>query len=117
MGKTENQLLTLNLYQTQAAVTDKYQADEKLICHALLMGSESGEVQGKIDKQIRKNHNTDFTDEQKHDIALEIGDVLWTCARLADDLGYTLADIANMNLEKLASRDQRDKICGSGDHR
>lgn len=39
-----------------------------------------------------------------HDIALELGDVLWYAALLAYVLGYTLDDIACANLSKLGSR-------------
>lgn len=111
-------VLSLNEYQKKAASTNLYRPGfEKTVCCSLGISSEAGEVAGKVDKCIRKNHNVDFTPEQKNDIALEIGDVLWFCAGLAEELGYTFKDIAQMNLDKLASRQQRDKINGSGDHR
>jgi hypothetical protein len=42
---------------------------------------------------------------------------MWYCATLANDLGYTLQEIAEMNYEKLSSRQKRGKINGSGDYR
>lgn len=112
-GKTD-----VDVYQKLSQRTNKYEPGfEKRVCCSLGLASEAGEVAGKVDKCIRKNHNTDFTDEQKEAIALELGDVLWYAAGLADELGYQLSDVMKMNIEKLASRDKRNKICGSGDYR
>ena len=68
-------------------------------------------------KKVIRDNNDEFTDERKHQIALELGDVMWYAASLAHDLGYTLEEVCQMNLDKLASRMQRDKIHGSGDER
>ena len=53
----------------------------------------------------------------KDQIASEIGDVLWYCAALANDLNMPLAMIANLNEKKLRDRFDRGKINGSGDNR
>jgi NTP pyrophosphatase (non-canonical NTP hydrolase) len=53
----------------------------------------------------------------KGEIAKEIGDVLWYCAALADDLGFSLQQIAEMNMYKLKSRKAAGKIQGDGDNR
>ena len=50
-------------------------------------------------------------------IAAELGDVLWYVAVLADHLDLSLDDIAAANLAKLAGRQQRGVLGGSGDHR
>ena len=42
---------------------------------------------------------------------------MWYCATLANDLGYTLDDICQMNYDKLQSRKNRDAIHGNGDNR
>ena len=47
----------------------------------------------------------------------EIGDVLWYCAALADDLNLTLGMIASQNLAKLQKRKDKGTIGGSGDNR
>jgi hypothetical protein len=36
---------------------------------------------------------------------------------LASDIGYSLEDIAQINMEKLKSRQERNKIEGEGDNR
>jgi NTP pyrophosphatase (non-canonical NTP hydrolase) len=50
-------------------------------------------------------------------MAKELGDVLWYCAGLAEELGYTLQEIAQMNILKLQSRQRRGVIQGNGDER
>jgi len=53
----------------------------------------------------------------RHEVAKELGDVLWYLSNLANDIGYNLDEIADINIEKLTSRKNRDKIKGSGDNR
>jgi len=108
--------MTLNEYQEGARSTAIYPASRQIIYPTLGLTGEAGEVADKVKKVIRDN-NDEFTDERKHQIALELGDVLWYAASLAHDLGYTLDEVAQMNLDKLASRMKRDKIHGSGDER
>ena len=108
--------MTLNQYQEEALKTAIYPEDKKIIYPTLGLTGEAGEVAEKVKKVIRDN-NQEFTDEKKRQIALEISDVLWYCATLAHDIGYTLEDIAQMNVDKLASRQQRNKLGGSGDER
>lgn len=108
--------MTLNQYQEEALKTAIYPEDKKIIYPTLGLTGEAGEVAEKVKKVIRDN-NQEFTDEKKRQIALEISDVLWYCATLSHDLGYTLEEIGQMNVDKLASRQQRNKIGGSGDER
>lgn len=106
--------MTLNEYQERALETAIY--PQPIIYPALGLCGESGEVADKVKKILRDN-NSEFTDERKLAIAMEIGDVLWYCATLSNDLGYTLDEIAEMNYEKLHSRQLRGKLGGSGDNR
>ena len=108
--------MTLNEYQAGALTTAIYPKERTIIYPTLGLTGEAGEVADKVKKVIRDG-NDDFTDERKKQIALELGDVMWYAATLAHDLGYTLEEVCQMNLDKLASRMQRDKIHGSGDER
>lgn len=108
--------MTLNEYQDGARTTAIYPAESKIVYPTLGLTGEAGEVADKVKKVIRDNQGC-FDDERKHQIALELGDVMWYAASLAHDLGFTLEEVCQMNLDKLASRMKRDKIHGSGDER
>lgn len=107
--------MTLDEYQQAALETAVYPEEYRIIYPALGMTGEAGEVADKVKKVIRDYGS--FTDERKREIVKEIGDVLWYCATLANDLGYTLEEVGIMNIEKLKSRKERGVISGSGDNR
>ena len=98
--------MTLNEYQQHALETAIYPDDRRIIYPTLGLTGEAGEVADK-----------EFTPEKKLEIVKEIGDVMWYCATLARDLGYELDDVAQMNVDKLRSRMQRNHLTGSGDNR
>ena len=108
--------MTLDEYQKGARTTAIYPKESRIVYPTLGLTGEAGEVADKVKKVIRDNGGQ-FSDERKREIALELGDVMWYVASLAHDLGYSLEEVAQMNLDKLASRMQRDKIHGSGDER
>lgn len=108
--------MTLDEYQNYALETAIYPKQYKIIYPALGITGEAGECSDKVKKVIRDN-NGEFTDDRKREIAKEIGDVLWYCAALAHDIGYTLNEVSKMNVEKLNSRKERNKINGNGDNR
>ena len=107
--------MELNEYQSKALETAKYPQELKVVYPALGIAGEAGECADKIKKSLRGDYELD--DEHRHAIALEIGDVLWYCATLAHDIGYTLEEVAQMNYDKLRSRAERGKIGGDGDYR
>ena len=108
--------MTLNDYQEKALETAIYPKEFKIIYPSLGLSGEAGECAEKV-KKGRRDCSADFTDEKKSEIAKEIGDVLWYCANLANDIGYTLDTIAEMNYAKLKSRQERNKLTDSGDNR
>lgn len=78
---------------------------------ALGLGGEAGEYSEKVKKLIRDGKL------DKPLAAKELGDVLWYLTRSANELGYNLTDIAEINLVKLTSRQERGVLQGSGDER
>lgn len=86
---------------------------------ALGLASEAGEVAGKIKKQIRDGQH--WTGEQREEhrrkILDEAGDVLWYLAELCTHYDHSLEALAQQNILKLTSRQQRGVIGGSGDNR
>jgi NTP pyrophosphatase (non-canonical NTP hydrolase) len=113
--KKVNQM-TLNDYQKEALTTAIYPDEQRIIYPSLGLTGEAGEVADKVKKVLRDNDGV-FNPERKAEIAKEIGDVLWYCATLARDLDYDLETIAQINIDKLRSRQQRGMLHGSGDNR
>jgi NTP pyrophosphatase (non-canonical NTP hydrolase) len=109
--------LSVNDYQTAALQTAFYpNQGNNLIYPVLGVCGESGEVAEKVKKLIRDGDGT-LTDPDREKIALELSDVCWYVAVLAYELDYTMEEIMQMNLDKLASRAERGVIAGSGDNR
>jgi NTP pyrophosphatase (non-canonical NTP hydrolase) len=82
----------------------------------LMLAGEAGEVAGKLAKIHRDNGGV-VTGADQFAIAKELGDVLWGVAEIATRLELSLEGIAEMNIEKLADRQRRGVIGGSGDER
>ena len=101
----------LNEYQRKAVGFAVYPPTHKILYPTLGLCGEAGEVAEKVKKQIRDGVFN------RHDVAKELGDVLWYLANTANDLGYTLEDIAKLNIDKLTGRKDRNVIKGSGDNR
>ena len=99
-------------YQQQAKQTAVYPPGRALEYLTLGLASEAGEVAGKVKKYFRDGGYLPV-----EDLAAELGDALWYVAMLADHIGYTLTDVAALNLAKLKSRQQRGKLKGNGDNR
>jgi NTP pyrophosphatase (non-canonical NTP hydrolase) len=111
--------MTFNNYQTNASRSAFYPRvfkNQGLYYTALGLVGEAGEIANKV-KKIMRDNNGNLEELAKADIFDELGDVLWYCASLADELGVNLEDVAKVNLIKLEDRMNRGKIQGSGDKR
>lgn len=106
--------MTLNEYQALAMETAIYPSP--IIYPALEICGDAGEIADKV-KKVMRDENGAFTLANKYEIAKEVGDVLWGIANIAHDLGYSLEEIAQMNYDKLKSRQLRGKLGGNGDNR
>lgn len=78
------------------------------------LADEAGECAGKVKKWLRGDSDgvLDVPALMK-----ELGDPLWYIASAADDLGFTLQDVVNINVDKLSSRKERGVLKGDGDNR
>ena len=104
----------LDDYQEAAvklAIYPRFEGNLNFAYPALGLIGEAGEVSEKIKKGIRDGVLN------RHEVAKELGDVLWYLSVLAHEMGYSLDGVARMNLDKLNSRKARDKLHGEGDNR
>ena len=115
----KDKYFTFDQYQTAAGKTAVYpdSGAESLIAIsycALGLAGEAGEVFNKIKKLLRDGDSP----EKRKEITKEVGDVLWYISRLLKELGgYSMAEIAQGNIEKLLDRRARGVTQGSGDNR
>jgi NTP pyrophosphatase (non-canonical NTP hydrolase) len=104
-------------YQQRSRETARYpEAGNNILYPTLGLCGEAGEVADKVKKVLRDRGGV-FGPEERDDLRLELGDVLWYVAQLATELGLELDDVAGANLAKLADRANRNVIAGSGDRR
>ncbi|WP_269622966.1 nucleoside triphosphate pyrophosphohydrolase family protein [Prochlorococcus marinus] len=109
--------MDLNQYQDKSRETARYpDVGNNPIYPTLGLAGESGEVADKVKKVIRDKNGV-FGENEKIQIKLELGDVLWYVAQLSSELGFKLEDVAITNIEKLSSRSKRGAISGDGDNR
>lgn len=108
--------MSLNKFVEQFPNTDDNIIKILAVTYDGLGLGEAGEVQGKIKKIIRDNGGI-ITPEAIEEIKKELGDTLWYIASMCENLGITLADVANSNIEKLHDRQERGVLNGSGDNR
>jgi NTP pyrophosphatase (non-canonical NTP hydrolase) len=109
--------MTFNEYQKEARKTAIYpNIGDNLVYPTLGLVGEAGEIAEKIKKIIRDNDGI-VSEEKRGEIAKELGDVLWYLSQLANEMGFGLNEIAEINIKKLKSRAERGKLGGSGDNR
>lgn len=129
--------MRLNEYQ-EKAMTTCMPSCENISYMLLNLVGEVGEFSSKIAKAIRKkqvsisgsssiNRNcfivrNDSPETIDFDILTfdeelkkEAGDILWQLSGLCKVMGWSLEDVAQMNLDKLAARKEAGTIDGNGD--
>ena len=94
-------------YQQQAKQTALYPKRlNNLEYPTLGLAGEAGEV-ANIVKKIQRDFGGEITPEIRGKLKDELGDVLWYISACADELGLTLEEIAEFNVEKLADRHRK----------
>ena len=116
----------LNMYQNLSGETAIYpgQGEFQGLCYVLFkLAGESGEIMEKMGKLLRGStviwgsNQKDWPQEVRDAFKKELGDVLWYVAGTAREMGFTLQDVAETNLDKLESREERGLLHGNGDNR
>ena len=109
--------MTFEEYQKISRKTAIYpNKDNNFIYPTLGLTGEAGEVAEKIKKVLRDNNGV-VDDLKRQEIKKELGDVLWYLSQIATELDLSLDDVATFNVEKLNSRQERNKLPGDGDDR
>lgn len=122
--------MTLNEYQEKAMSTCMDSCNNFSYMMLNLVG-EVGELSSKVAKMIRKgkfeigvksNLRVNIKAMEKgeietfdNELKLEAGDIAWQLAGLCSVLGWSLEEVCQANLDKLASRKARGVIDGNGD--
>lgn len=108
--------MELSEFQRISRRTASYPRGAWLAYPALGLAGEAGEVAEHAKKAIRDDGG-EVSEQRRAAMAKELGDVLWYVAQLATELELDLDVIAQANLDKLLSRQQRGVLSGSGDER
>jgi NTP pyrophosphatase (non-canonical NTP hydrolase) len=103
-------------YQIAARSTAIYAPQHRITYPALGLAGETGEVVEHVKKMLRDGAGV-MDDERREKLKKEIGDVLWYVANLAADLDLSLNEIAETNIAKLKSRQERGVLHGAGNDR
>lgn len=128
MQSKERHVKGLDEYQTRAMST-RLDSCDNVTYMTFGLVAEVGELADKIAKWKRKKEayvtddrlvfdtwQMNEVDEKHAELMKEIGDVLWFVAGIADHFGYSLSEVAEMNLEKLAGRKSKGTIVTHEDH-
>lgn len=115
--------MNMSDYQREAANTAVFPKEPEGVglyyCTMKLCG-EAGEHAEKVAKLLRGDYEGASENDMaayRHNIVQELGDVMWYVAMLASMYGYSLTQVAEMNLAKLQDRKKRGVLKGSGDKR
>lgn len=109
--------MTFSDYQQQSRTTAKYPTLSHPVVYPVIgLSGEVGEISEKVKKVMRDKEGV-FSPEDLELIKKELGDVLWYLAQIASELGLDFNEVAQHNIEKLASRAERNVLQGSGDTR
>lgn len=126
--------MKLNEYQEKAMTTCMPTSENFSYMFLNLVG-EVGEFASKVAKAIRKNkayigsqNEVDepndllilSVDKEQYNLFInelkkEAGDVLWQLSGLCKVMGWSLEEVAQMNLTKLSARKEAGTIDGNGD--
>ena len=122
--------MELNMYQEKAMTTCMESSNNFSYMFLNLVG-EVGEFASKVAKALRKEtgmmdganfyyykfqeEGMPTSEELQEELKKEAGDILWQLSGLCSVMGWSLEEVAQMNLDKLAARKVAGTIDGNGD--
>lgn len=112
IGRVFNHTVRMNDYQIHARRTAIYPVEHRVTYPLFGLIGEVGEYANKYKKLLR-----DGKEMSREDKVRELGDILWYVSQLCSDEDITLGEVAETNLIKLADRQARGVLGGSGDDR
>lgn len=89
----------------------------KLSYATLGLANEAGEVAGKFKKMLRGDQAAQNIPTITEMLRDELGDVAYYLSQVCNELNISLEDVFSRNTEKLADRQRRGVLKGSGDSR
>lgn len=108
---------TFGEYQRLSRRTwNQVNTDHPIVYPTLGLVNEAGELAGKV-KKIFRDKGGVISETDRDALKYELGDVLWYLTQIATELGLTLDQVAQANIDKLTSRLERNQIQGEGDYR
>lgn len=118
MKENTTTALSFDAFEQAAGSTATYpdRGTGALTYPVLGLNGEAGEVAEKL-KKILRDHGGTIDNDQRDALIKELGDVLWYVAACCHELDVSMQEVAQRNLEKLASRKRRGVISGTGDDR
>lgn len=103
--------MTFDEYSTQTDKTRQYNGtpQERLSYVSIALGGEVGEYLNEYKKHLRTAKGLDDNPRAtaRAYMLLELGDTLWYLSQVADELGSSLDEVAQLNVEKLMLRYSR----------
>jgi NTP pyrophosphatase (non-canonical NTP hydrolase) len=110
--------MDLKEYQEKAKKTDLNTFVEKnnLDYYLLGLASEAGDVVGRM-KYVYRDYGGKISAVEKEKIKRELGDVLWYVSAICDRMGFSLEEVAEMNIKKLSNRMLNDTLHGEDPNR
>jgi NTP pyrophosphatase (non-canonical NTP hydrolase) len=110
--------MTFDEYQKRALKTaqNDYGTLIQRTIWAMGVAGEAGEVIEKWKKIVAYKEGK-VNDEDRAELAKELGDVVWYIAVMCHSLGLSFEEVMQGNVSKLADRQKRNVIKGAGDNR
>jgi NTP pyrophosphatase (non-canonical NTP hydrolase) len=105
---------SINSYADQAMSTAVYpgRLDDGGLNYAVVgLCGEAGELANQMKKVLRDDAGK-VTPGRRNKMIDELGDILWYCAAVADEIGVSLSYVAGANLSKLQERKQAGTLHG-----